>query len=100
MALHPSDKRWKTAAAVSHEAQRAFDEELRRGLSDDVRAALDESVRPWLEKFGDAEDSGGELPYQLIRYKPMNMKQEEFAKQLYAALHEWYISILKATEKK
>ena len=99
MAIHPSDQRWKTAA-VNPQAQRAFDEELRRGLSDDIRAQLDESVRPWLDKFGDAQDSGGELPYQLIRYKPMSMTQEEFAKQLYAAALQWYHGVLTALEKK
>jgi hypothetical protein len=92
MPIAPRDARWKVAAAVSHEAQRAFDSELKRACDDDIEAALNETV----ERM---RDNIEKMPYQLARYKPMDMKPEDFARQLEDALHNWFRPIIRALGK-
>jgi ABC-type thiamine transport system ATPase subunit len=89
------------AASISHEAQRAFDLELKKGLSEDVSNTLQKAIEPVMEKLADLEDGqkvDGAFTYAVMRYKPMTMMQEEFAKQLGEALREWYRPLFKAIE--
>lgn len=92
MPVPPRDPRWKTAGAVSHEAQRAFDLELKRACDEDVEAALNETVQRM-------QDLIGKMPYQLVRYRPMDMKPEEYAEQLETALHNWYRPVVRSLGK-
>jgi hypothetical protein len=93
MKVAANDPRWKAAATtVSHEAQRAFDLELKQGCNADVEAALNETVQRM-------QDLIGRAPYQLVRYRPMSMMQEEFAEQLETALHNWYRSVVRSLGK-
>lgn len=93
-------QRYKTAT-VSSEAKRAFDLELRKGLAADMSHLFQKAIEPTMEKLADLEDGktvDGAFTYAVMRYKPMTMMQEEFARQLGEALRDWYRPIFKTLE--
>jgi vancomycin resistance protein YoaR len=92
MKIAARDPRWKVAATVGHEAQRAFNEELKQACDGDIEAALNETVKAMQDKIA-------EMPYQLVRYKPMSMMQEEYVAQVEQALHNWYRPIMRMLGK-
>lgn len=79
-------------AAVEAEVDNAFKHELRVGLLNDLEAFFRGDVQAVFDKLFDLKEGtlqDGRFKYLLLRYKPLSMTDEDFAKQLTLRMQAW-----------